>query len=181
MGFRQNFRRSWSTTKIYRMGTTFFSFDPVYIRVFLSNSPRKVVDLTTLNILKTMLMSFCITDTPRGQIRICGCKVFRLFQQIFACGKVNGNTTKRQKTSAFKNFLLPRYSKNELHSEIKSPPLPNTPPRSTSDSYSGVIRVKMFVLKHWVFLDDIWDFNKCKSLIIDEKCWMLWTAMLRIR
>ena len=51
--------------------------------------------------------------------------------------------------------------------------------RATSLCYSGVIRVKMFVLKHWVFLEDIWNFNKWKSLMIDEKCWMLWRAMLR--
>ena len=52
-------------------------------------------------------------------------------------------------------------------------------PRITPLCYSGVIRVKMFVLKHWVFLEDIWNFNKWKSLIIDEKPWMLWKAMLR--
>ena len=45
--------------------------------------------------------------------------------------------------------------------------------------YISVIRVKMFVLKHWVFMEDIWNFNKWKSLIIDEKCWMLWNAVLR--
>ena len=32
----------------------------------------------------------------------------------------------------------------------------------------------MFVLKHWAFLEDIWNFNKRESLITDEKCWMLW-------
>ena len=99
---------------------------------FVSNALGKVVDLTTLNILRTaraMLMNFCIVNTPRGQILICGCKVFCLFQQIFACGKVKGNTTKWQKTSAFKHFLFPKYSRNELYSEIKSNPatLP-TPP-----------------------------------------------------
>ena len=150
---------------------------------FVSNILRKVVDLTILNILRTtraMLINFCIINTSRGQIPICGCKVFCLFQHIFFCGNVNSNTTKRQKTSAFKHFLLLRYSKNELHSEIKSPPQPHTPPRSTPRCYSGVIRVKMFVLKHWVLLEDIGSFSKWISLIIDEKCWMLWTAMLRM-
>ena len=90
----------------------------------MSNALRKVVDLATLNIsrnTRAMLMNFCIIDTEIVQILICVCKVFYLFQQIFACGKVKGNATKRQKTSAFKHFLLPRYSKNELRSEIKSP------------------------------------------------------------
>ena len=90
---------------------------------FVSNVLRKVVDLTTLNILRTttaMLMNFCIINTQRGHILICGCKVFCLFQQIFVCGKVKGNTTKRHKALAFTYFLLPRHSKNELHSEIKS-------------------------------------------------------------
>ena len=84
---------------------------------FVSNVLRKVVDLTTLNILRTtraMLMNFCIINTQRGQILI-----FRLFRPIFTCGKVKGNTTKRLKTSAFKYFLLPRHFK--VHSEIKSP------------------------------------------------------------
>ena len=52
-------------------------------------------------------------------------------------------------------------------------------PRVSPLGYSGVISVKMFVLKHWVFLEDIWDFNKWKSLIIDEKYWMLGKAMLK--
>ena len=57
---------------------------------------------------------------------------------------------------------------------MKSPPHPLPPPppptHVTPLGYSGVIRVKMFVLKHWVFLEDIWNFNKWKLLIIDEKC-----------
>ena len=36
----------------------------------------------------------------------------------------------------------------------------------------------MFVLKHWIFFEDISNFNKWKSLIIDKKCWMLRNAML---
>ena len=41
---------------------------------------------------------------------------------------------------------------------------------------SDLIRVKMFVFKHCVFLRDIWNFNKWKSLIINKKCWMLWRS-----
>ena len=40
-------------------------------------------------------------------------------------------------------------------------------------SHFGVIRVKMFALKNWVFLADIWNFNKWKSLIIDDKYWII--------
>ena len=36
----------------------------------------------------------------------------------------------------------------------------------------------MFVLKHWIFFEDISNFNKWKSLIIDKRCWMLRNAML---
>ena len=95
----------------------FFLLTLFTLGFFVSNVLRKVVDLTTLNILRTtraMLMNFCIINTQRGQILI-----FRLFRPIFTCGKVKGNTTKRQKTSAFKYFLLPRHFK--VHSEIKSP------------------------------------------------------------
>ena len=38
-GFRRNFRRSWSITKIYRMSTTIFSFDPEYIRLLCVKCP----------------------------------------------------------------------------------------------------------------------------------------------
>ena len=36
----------------------------------------------------------------------------------------------------------------------------------------------MFVLKAWIFFEDISNFNKWKSLIIDKKCWMLRNAVL---
>ena len=36
----------------------------------------------------------------------------------------------------------------------------------------------MFVLKAWIFFEDISNFNKWKSLIIDRKCWTLRNAML---
>ena len=151
MGFCRNFERSWSTKK-----TTLFRSG-----FFVSNILRKVVDLTILNILRTtraMLINFCIINTPRGQIPICRCKVFCLFQHIFFCGNVNSNTTKRQKTSAFKHFLLLRYSKNELHSEIKSPSQPHTPPRSTPHCYSGVIRVKTVCFETLGILGGYWEF-----------------------
>ena len=36
----------------------------------------------------------------------------------------------------------------------------------------------MFVLKHWIFFEDISNFTKWKSFIIDKKWWMLRDAML---
>ena len=33
-------------------------------------------------------------------------------------------------------------------------------------------------MKHWIFFEEISNFNKWKSLIIDKKCWMLRNAML---
>ena len=60
-----------------------------------------------------------------------------------------------------------------MRNQIPSP-LPT--PVLTRLSYSDVIRVKMVVLKRWIFFEDIWNFNK--SLIKDKKCWMLQNAML---
>ena len=68
--------------------------------------------------------------------------------------------------------------KNGLHWEIKSPSHIQ-PPVLTLLCYSGVIRVKKFVLKHWIFFEDISNFNQWKLLIKDEKCWMLRNALLR--
>ena len=62
-----------------------------------------------------------------------------------------------------------------MRNQIPSP-LPT--PVLTRLSYSDVIRVKMVVLKRWIFFEDIWNFNKWKSLIKDKKCWMLQNAML---
>ena len=36
----------------------------------------------------------------------------------------------------------------------------------------------MFFLKHWIFFEDISNFNQWKTFIIGEKCWMLRNAML---
>ena len=91
----------------------------------MSNVLEEVVDLTTLNIMRStraMLMKFCIVSTPRCQVLIWVCKVFYLFRQNFACEKVKGNIMKRQKTSGLKHFSLPRYSKNGLHNENMFPP-----------------------------------------------------------
>ena len=58
---------------------------------FVLNVARKVVDVTTIKVLRTaraMLRNFCIFNIPRCQILISGCKVFCLFRQIFVCEKV---------------------------------------------------------------------------------------------
>ena len=52
---------------------------------------------------------------------------------------------------------------------VKSNTLPIPTPTLPPLSYSGAIRVKMFVLKHWIFFEAISNFNKWKSLIIDKK------------
>ena len=124
MGFSRNFKRSWSTTTFIGWARPIFLLILLTSGLFVSNVLRKLADLTTENILRiarAMLVNVCIINIQRGQILICRCKVFCLFHQIFACERLKGNTTERQKTSAFKYSLLPRYSSNELHSEIKSP------------------------------------------------------------
>ena len=137
MGFPQNIRRS---RKILEGHDHFFFWLYLHQACFVSNFMGKVVGLTTLNILRTtraMLMNFDMVNTPTGQILIWGSKVFYLFLQI--CIWID-------------------YSKKWTDHEIKSVPHPQPP--SSPLSYSGVIRMKVFLLKHWVFLDDIWNFNK---------------------
>ena len=83
----KNFRRS--TAKIYWMNTTTFNFDPIYTQ--FDFCVGKVVDLTTLNILRTtraILMNFCIANTPGCQILISGRIVFCFLQPIFVCEKI---------------------------------------------------------------------------------------------
>ena len=69
------------------------------------------------------------------------------------------------------DFCLRKSKKINCITKSNHLPTPNS--RVTPLSYSGVIRAKMFVLKHWVFIEDIWNFNKWKLFIIDKKCWML--------
>ena len=92
----------------------------------------------------------------RCQILISEWKVFCLFQKIFVPEKV------RKWSAWWKQITSPAPT-----------------PRVTPLGYSGVIRVKIIVLKRWVFFENIWNFSKWKSLIIDEKCCMLWKTMLR--
>ena len=118
----------------------------------------KMDGLTTLNILRTtraMSMNFCIVNTPRCQIFICDAMYFASFSRFLP---VKDNS---KKSTAFRNQI----------------PSPLPTPFLTRLSYSGVIRVKMFVLKHWIFFENISSFNKGESFIIDKKC-MLRNAML---
>ena len=70
-------------------------------------------------------MNFCIANTPIARFLFRGAKYF----------------------GCFSRFLSVKRQENELNKENKSPPHP-LPPRFTPLGYSGVIRVKMFVLKH---------------------------------
>ena len=92
----------------------FFLWPYLHPICYVSNVLEKVIDLTTLNILRTtraMLLNFCFVNTPKCQILTWVCKVLCLFKQIFASEKVKGNFIKRQKISALKRFSLSRYSK----------------------------------------------------------------------
>ena len=119
----------------------------------------KMVALTALNILRTtkaMSMNFCIVNTSRYQILIWDAKY----------------------RASFSIFLAVRRSFQKMDCMRNQIPSPLPTPVLTRLSYSDVIRVKMVVLKRWIFFEDIWNFNKWKSLIKDKKCWMLQNAML---
>ena len=145
-----------------------------------------MVDLATLNISRTTiatLMNFYFVNTPRNLIFIWVCKVFSLFQQIAACEK--SLLFKDRKLHLIRISRCQDIPKHGLRSETMSPThsipqYPNSPPPPSPAplSYSGVIRLKMFALKQWVFLEHIWNFSKWKSLVKDEKYWMLRKAML---
>ena len=134
---------------------------------FVSNVMGKMVHLTALNVLRTtraMLINLCIVSTPKCQIIISGCKVLWLFQQTFICKEI-----KKMKCITQSNHLL-------------TPNFPRHPSLclSLSVSYSGLVRMEMFILMNSVSLEDTWNFCKWKSLIIDEKCFMIWKAMLSV-
>lgn len=145
-------------------------------------------EIITLNILRTMnlmnLMNFCmvISNCYLGMQSICW------FQQVFACDldktfQKLGSTVKSNPflintlAPPFSLFLvqlelkywswpgifsLARYPKNRLNSPIKFPPLRPHPPFSLS----GILRIKMFVLKHWGAADPgFLLFCKLKSFI----------------
>ena len=112
----------------------------------------KMVGLATLNILRTtraMSMNFCVVNTPRCQIFIWDAKYCTRFSNSKKCTAL----------------------KNRIPSPLPTPVL-------TRLFYSDVIMIKMFVLKHRIFFEDISNFKKWKSLIIDKKCWTLRNAAL---
>ena len=134
-GFHLNFRRSWKILEVQPqklIGWTrpFFLWPHLYQVCFESNFMGKVVGVTILNILKiarAMLMNFGIVNIPRCQILIWSTKLvsadFCLWKSYF------------KKWNAMRN-------QTPLQLQPSSSPL----------SYFGVTSVKMFVLKHWVFL-----------------------------
>ena len=91
---------------------------------------------------------------------------------------------KDRKSQILNIFRCQGVPKNRLYTETVSPlqSIPAFAPQlflSLSLSYSDMIRIKMFSLKRWVFLEDIWSFRQWKSLITNEQYWMLWRAMIR--
>ena len=64
--------------------------------------------------------------------------------------------------ACFSRFLPVKGLFQIMECIVKSNPLSTPTTVLTPRSYSGVIRVKMFALKHCVFMEDIWNFNKWK-------------------
>ena len=119
----------------------------------------KMDRLTALNILRTtraMSMNFALLILQ--DVRF----LFRMLSILLVLADFYLKKDNSKKWTALKNQT--------------SSPLPT--PVLTRLSYSGVIRVKMFFLKHWIFFEDISNFNQWKTFIIGEKCWMLRNAML---
>ena len=128
----KNFRRP--TTKVYWMNTAiFFLWPHLYQVYFVPNFMGKLAGVIILNILKiirAILMNFCIVKTPSFQILIWVVKYFACFSRFLPVKRLF------QKMDCI---------------EKSNPSLPSTPVL-TPLSYSGEIRVKMFVLKHCLFL-----------------------------
>ena len=88
--------RSWSTAKNYCISMTIFSLTLFTLGLFCVKCPGEGGRFNHFKYFenrKSYINKFC------------------LFQQTFTYEKVKGNIIKRQKTSGFKHFSLPRYSK----------------------------------------------------------------------
>ena len=137
-GFHRNFRRSWKflegeTQKFIGWTRPFFLLTPFISGFFCVNIHGEGAWCNYFKYFenhKSYVDEFLHCQYSNVPGSYLGHKVFCLFEQIFACEKV--------------------ISKNGLLWQVKH--LPNFNPPSSPLSYSGVIRVKMFVLKHWVFL-----------------------------
>ena len=117
-------------------------------------------------------MKFCIVNTRRCEILIWEAKYFACFSRFLPVKKLFQKMDHIEKSN-------PLPTPNP-HSDLSlSLSLPICLSLSLYLSCSGVIRFKIFVLKHSIFFEDISNFNKWKSLIIDKKCWTLRNAMLR--
>ena len=105
---------------------TIFSFDVSYIRLVFVKCPgegNRFNHFKYYGSRKSYVNEFF--NTSRCQILIWVCKVFCLFQQTFACEKVEGNIMKKDKTSPLKHFLLLRCSK-KINCIVKSYSLLNS-------------------------------------------------------
>ena len=149
-----NFRRS--TTKIYWMNTTIVFFDPIYIRLALYQTSwgRRLISWGRLLQIFWKRQELCQW--------IFALLILKDVSNLLVSADFCLQEDNSKKWAALKNQISPL---------LLTPVLIRL-------SYSGVIRVKLFVLKHWIFFEDISNFNKWKSLIIDKKFWVLRNAML---
>ena len=137
-GFHRNFRRSWKILegqpqKYIGWTRPIFPSTPFISGLFSIKFHRKGGWCNYFKYFenhKSYVDEFLHCQYSKVPDSYLGHELFCLFQQIFACEK--------------------GISKNGLHWQVKHVPNFNLP--SSPLSYSGVISVKMFVLKHWVFL-----------------------------
>ena len=149
-----NFRRS--TTEIYWMNTTIVFFDPIYIRLALYQTSwgRRLISWGRPLQIFWKRQELCQW--------IFALLILKDVSNLLVSADFCLQEDNSKKWAALKNQISPL---------LLTPVLIRL-------SYSGVIRVKLFVLKHWIFFEDISNFNKWKSLIIDKKFWVLRNAML---
>ena len=107
-----------------------------------------------------------------------GAKYCACFSKFLPVKRLKVILLKDRKSQILNIFRCQGVPKNGLYTETVSP-LQSIPAFAPQPSYSDMIRIKMFSLKRWVFLEDIWNFRQWKSLITNEQYWMLWRAMIR--
>ena len=180
--FTRNFSMSRWTSKTHWKKTTIFSFFLIYIRLVSRETCWISWQSGGFNHFKyfenheTYVNETFLHNTARSQIFIRGCKVFAGFSRFLPASKLMVIILKARKLQ-FLSIFLPRYSKKWTAQWNQMPSPPSAP--APLFSLSHVNALKMFILKHWLFWKDIWNFSKWKSLIIDNKCWMLWKALLK--
>ena len=99
----------------------FFPWPYFHEACFVSNVQEKVVDLTTLNIMRTtrvMSMKFCIVNTPKSSFLFGCAKYFACFSKFLPVKRLMVILWKDRKLQVFTIFRCQDISKNGLHSEI---------------------------------------------------------------